>query len=191
MPGISQQIALEEPRLAQAECTATREDEFTALVRRQSRFVFRVAYSILRNVQDSDDVVQETFLKLYRSRAWERMDDEKAFLARVAWRTALNQLRQAPGNRPGDMTASGSQDPEQAAIASDWSAAVCRLIDALPEELRQPLALSSLEELNSREIAKVMGIPEGTVRTRLMRARQILKQKLNAMGAGSNEKRRP
>lgn len=191
MPGISQQIALEEPRLAQEECAATRADEFTALVRRQSRFVFRVAYSILRNVQDSDDVVQETFLKLYRSRAWERMADEKAFLARVAWRTALNQLRQAPRNRPGGMTASGSQDPEQAAIASDWNAAVCRLIDALPEELRQPLALASLEELNSREIAKVMGIPEGTVRTRLMRARQILKQKLNAMGAGSNEKRRP
>ena len=51
-------------------------------------------------------------------------------------------------------------------------------MDALPEELRQPLALSTVQELNSREIAAILDIPEGTVRTRLMRARQLLKQKL-------------
>jgi RNA polymerase sigma-70 factor (ECF subfamily) len=62
------------------------------------------------------------------------------------------------------------------------------LIDALPEELRQPLALSTVEELNSQEIAQVMGIPEGTVRTRLMRARQVLKQKLSALMAGHHGK---
>lgn len=56
-----------------------------------------------------------------------------------------------------------------------------RLVDALPDELRQPLALSIVEELNSREIAKVIGVAEGTVRTRLMRARQILKRKLAAV----------
>jgi RNA polymerase sigma-70 factor, ECF subfamily len=191
MPGIARQIALQELPLAHEERATTRDNEFTALVWRQSRFVFRVAYSILRNVQDSDDVVQETFLKLYRSRAWERMADEKAFLARVAWRIAVSQLRKAPTNPLGAETASTAQSPEHAAIVSDWSTAVCRLIDALPEELRQPLALSSIEELNSREIAKVMGIPEGTVRTRLARARQILKQKLSALRVGPNEKRRP
>ena len=57
---------------------------------------------------------------------------------------------------------------------------VHRLIDALPEELRQPLALSTVQELNSREIAAILDIPEGTVRTRLMRARQLLKEKLAA-----------
>jgi RNA polymerase sigma-70 factor (ECF subfamily) len=51
-------------------------------------------------------------------------------------------------------------------------------MDALPEELRQPLALSGIDELSSAEIAAAMGIPEGTVRTRIMRARQILKEKL-------------
>jgi RNA polymerase sigma-70 factor (ECF subfamily) len=59
---------------------------------------------------------------------------------------------------------------------------VHRLIDALPEELRQPLALSTVEELTSPEVARILGIPEGTVRTRLMRAREILKQKLIAAG---------
>ena len=190
MAGILQHIALQEPPLAQEE-RATACDEFTALVRRQSRFVFRVAYLILRNVEDSDDVVQETFLKLYRSHAWQRMREEKAFLARIAWRTAVSHLRKARKNTVGADSASTGQNPEQAAIVSDWTSAVCRLIDALPEELRQPLVLSSLKELNSCEIAKVMGIPEGTVRTRLMRARAILKQKLNALEAGPNEKRRP
>ena len=52
-------------------------------------------------------------------------------------------------------------------MATDWEAAVHRLIDSLPEELRQPLVLSV--EMNSREIAAAMGIAEGTVRTRLMR----------------------
>ena len=53
------------------------------------------------------------------------------------------------------------------------------LIDNLPEKLRQPLALSV--EMNSREIAAAMGIPEGTVRTRLMRARQMLREKMTAL----------
>jgi len=186
MLGITQQIALQELPLALQERASRRDEAFTALVGRQARFVFRVAYSVLRNVQDSDDVVQETFLRLYRSRAWERMADEEAFLARVAWRIAVNQLRRAPISTLGAETASADQSPESAAIESDWTSVVCRLIDALPEELRLPLALSSIEELNSRQIARVMGIPEGTVRTRLARARGILRQKLAALRAGTH-----
>lgn len=177
MPSVAEQIA--DPEL----CLAS-DERFAALVQRRARFVFRVAYSVLRSVPDADDVVQDTFLKLYRSSSWERIDDEKAFLARTAWRIAVDQLRARRKDAVETDAPWQGPNPEQSAIGSDWSSLVCRLIDSLPEELRQPLALSSLEELNSREIANVMGIPEGTVRTRLMRARQILKQKLNDMGAG-------
>ena len=62
---------------------------------RQARFVFRVAYSVLRNAHDAEDVVQETFLKLYRGRKWEGMVDERAFLARTAWRMAVDRLPKA------------------------------------------------------------------------------------------------
>ncbi len=55
------------------------------------------------------------------------------------------------------------------------------MIDALPEELRVPLVLSAFDELNSREIGRVLGILEGTVRTRLQRARQVLRQKLASL----------
>ena len=150
---------------------------FARLVERHSRFVFRVAYAILRNAGDSEDVAQETFLKVYRARAWDRMEDERAFLARTAWRIAIDHRARNRRNAP-PMVSLSAANPEQSAIAANRAAAVHRLIDTLPEELRQPLALSGLDEMSSCEIAKILGIPEGTVRTRLMRARQILKQKL-------------
>ena len=176
----SRQIAFQERALANGEEAASRDERFAALVGRQARFVFRVAYSVLRNVHDAEDVAQETFLKLYRATSRESMADEKAFLARTAWRLAVDKLPNAVAALdPG--IPSGGQDPEQGVIESDWNAAIHRLIDALPEDLRQPLALSTVEELNSREIGALMGIAEGTVRTRLMRAREILKQKLSAL----------
>ena len=159
---------------------AKRTEDFTALVARQSRFVFRVAYSVLRNAQDAEDVVQDTFFKLHRSGAWQQMQDERAFLARAAWRLAVDRIAK-PRLVP---RAESVPSHEQRVIDHDLQATVHRLIDALPEELRQPLVLSAIDELTSREIATVLGVPEGTVRTRMMRARQILREKLAVrMGA--------
>ena len=169
-----------------ADLRSQQEDEaFALLVHRQSKFVFQVAYAMLRNSHDAEDVVQETFLSLYRSGAWRNMKDERAFLARAAWRQAIDRLRANPRHHENrdDLLLelpSREEDPEQTLLGADQQAAVHRLIDALPEELRQPLALSTVQELNSREIAAILEIPEGTVRTRLMRARQMLKQKLAA-----------
>ncbi len=140
---------------------------------------------MLRNSHDAEDVAQETFLSLYRSGAWRKMNDERAFLARATWRHAIDRLRANPKRKADDSDVllelpSRESDPEQTLLDADQQAAVHRLIDALPEELRQPLALSTVQEMNSREIAAILDIPEGTVRTRLMRARQMLKQKLSA-----------
>jgi RNA polymerase sigma-70 factor, ECF subfamily len=162
--------------------TVSRDARFSALVERQSRYVFRVAYSVLRNAHDSEDAVQETFLKMYRSGAWESIENERAFLARSAWRVAVDKLRKVRHEPLDPETALGGASPEDAAVTADRNALVHRLVDALPEELRQPLALSTVEEMTSREIAEVMGIPEGTVRTRILRARQILKEKLERYG---------
>jgi RNA polymerase sigma-70 factor (ECF subfamily) len=156
---------------------------FAELVERQSRFVFKVAWAILRNPQDAEDIMQETFLKLYRSGAWEGIEDERAFLARASWRLAVDRMRTRRRGLTKPEPPAPSATPEQAAIAGNRTAIVHRLMDALPEELRQPLALSAIDEMTSPEIASILGIPEGTVRTRIMRARQILKQKLaHSMG---------
>jgi RNA polymerase sigma-70 factor, ECF subfamily len=154
-------------------------EEFEALVRRQSRFVFRIAYALLRNSHDAEDAAQETFLKLYRNRGWIGIDNERAFLARATWRIAIDRLANSHTSIDSNYDpVSPFPNPEQQAIAANSHAFIHGMIDALPEDLRQPLALSTIDELNSREIATILGIPEGTVRTRLMRARQMLKQKL-------------
>lgn len=172
--------------------TTGEDAEFTALVRRQSSFVFRVAYAVLLNPYDAEDAVQETFLKLYRNGGWRQMVNERAFLARVAWRISVDRRPRSTKstlalNDSGsavdleESTAVLSPTPEQTVLAATERALVHGLIEALPEELRVPLALSAFDELNSREIGRILGIPEGTVRTRLMRARQVLRQKLAAL----------
>jgi RNA polymerase sigma-70 factor, ECF subfamily len=160
---------------------------FTALVERQSRFVFRVVYAVLLNSSDAEDAVQETFLKLYRNHGWRQAENERAFLARVAWRTAVDLRRrlsrstESDGSLALDQMPSLQPSPEQALTSANENAAVHALIDSLAEELRMPLVLSAMEELNSRQIGEILGIPEGTVRTRLQRARQILREKLTSL----------
>jgi RNA polymerase sigma-70 factor, ECF subfamily len=158
---------------------ARRDEEFTACVQRHSRLVFRVAYAVLRNSHDAEDVVQEVFLKLYRNGAWDGVQDEKAYLARAAWRAAIDHLPKHDQMASDEVElASDRPSPEQTALDTDLQRKVHRLIDGLPEELRQPLALSTIQELTSSEISQVLGIPEGTVRTRVLRARQLLREKL-------------
>jgi RNA polymerase sigma-70 factor (ECF subfamily) len=157
---------------------ATHDERFSELVRTHSRFVFRVAYSVTRNVQDAEDITQETFWKLYRNGGWREAQDERAFLAKVAWRLAVSMAgRRRKGERVVDQ-ASNQAGPEAEALENDRHSLVQRLVDALPDDLRRVIALSTVDELSSPQIAVILGIPEGTVRTRLMRAREVLKQKL-------------
>ncbi len=162
------------------------------MVLRQSRFVFRVAYSVLLNSHDAEDTAQETFLKLFRHGGWQHAKNERAFLARVAWRTAVDRRRAfgssiaagltiSSGAEPAIDPPSPSHNPEQLVRTANEYAIVHAMIDALPEELRVPLALSTFEDLNSREIGRILSIPEGTVRTRLQRAREMLRRKLSAL----------
>jgi len=171
--------------------TIGEEAEFAELVRRQSSFVYRVAYAVLLNRADAEDAVQETFLKLYRNRGWRKAENERAFLARVAWRVAVDRRPRQPealsldSDREGAPTIeaqSPDPGPELTALLADQQARIHAMIDALPEELRMPLVLSAGDELNSREIGRVLGIPEGTVRTRLQRARDLLRRKLEGAG---------
>ena len=162
------------------------------MVLRQSRFVFRVAYSVLLNADDAEDASQETFLKLYRHGGWQQARNERAFLARVAWRAAVDRRRASATANQASLTSdreaesvidppSQQPGPEQIVTDANEHALVHAMIDALPEELRVPIVLSTFEELNSREIGHILGIPEGTVRTRLQRAREVLRRKLAAL----------
>jgi len=166
-----------------------------ALVADHSRMVFRIAYSILRNHHDAEDAAQECFL-----RVWKRKDrlhevsNAKTWLARVAWTTALDKRRSGRKTLSLNDAESGSglmESLSDSTPAADELLAgrqkqqlLQRLIAGLPDELGQTLELSTVQELNSAEIAEVMKIPEGSVRTRLFRARRQLKEKLAVLLEG-------
>ena len=152
---------------------------FAEFVEQHSHFVYRIALAVGRNRDDAEDVVQETFLQLYREERWKEVEDERGYLARVAWRLAVR--RRKPGmleqELPLEMR-SHEASPEDAAMDAELEGWLHARIDALPEKLRQPLALAALGELKLVEIAKILGLPEGTVRRRIHTARQKLKQEL-------------
>jgi RNA polymerase sigma-70 factor (ECF subfamily) len=169
-----------------------REIFFARLAEEHACFLYRVAYSLLRHAQDAEDAVQDALLKLYRGESWRGMQDERAFLARVVWRAALDRRaarRAALTTRARSCAVLDTRpSPELAAAVSDDERALLQeLIEALPEELKQPLLLSAVEEMSSREIGEVMGLPEGTVRTRLMRARSELRMRFEALNAAGRE----
>lgn len=172
--------AAREKSLGACKAETARDLAFSALVDRHTRLMYRIAFSLLRNAQDAEDTVQEMFLKLYRGDAWQRVRDEKAFLARVVWRTALNQLPRKKNlslDQSHEQFADRRDSPETTAIRNAQTAYLRRMIDALPEDLRRVLVLSAIEDLNSREVGLMIGVPEGTVRTRLMRAREELQKR--------------
>jgi RNA polymerase sigma-70 factor (ECF subfamily) len=170
------------------------------LVADHSRMVFRIAYSILRNYHDSEDAAQECFLRVWKQK--DRLcevSNVKTWLARIAWTTALDKRRSSRAMVSLSMVslsdeqagAELAQSIPDLAVAADQQLASAqmqqmleRLIAGLPEDLRNTLELSTIQELNSAEIAEVMKIPEGSVRTRLFRARKQLKEKLTVLLEG-------
>jgi RNA polymerase sigma-70 factor (ECF subfamily) len=165
------------------------------LVAGHSVMVFRIAYSILRNHHDAEDAAQECFLRVWKHRdRLHEVNNVKTWLARIAWTTALDKRRSSRvmvSLSDEQLGAALMQSiPDSAPTADEQLAGaemrqmLERLIAGLPEELRHTLELSTVQELNSAEIAEVMKIPEGSVRTRLFRARKQLKEKLAVLLEG-------
>ena len=161
------------------------------LVADYTGMVFRIAFSILRNHHDAEDAAQECFLRVVKYKDLHKVRNPKTWLARVAWTTALDKRRSSREMASLDEDALGApvlESLRDSAPAADDRIAgrqmqelLERLIAGLPEDLRYPLELSTVQELNSAEIAEVMEIPEASVRTRLFRARKQLKGKLAAL----------
>lgn len=156
-------------------------------VREHARLVFRVAFAVVRNPQDAEDVTQEVFLRVLRLRRDLRgVDDPRAWLARVAFRVALDRRPRAPLVSLDEPAVAAAVSARAAAgagadeLAADGQvqALLETAIAALPEGLRHAVQLSAVDELTSHEVGAVLGIPEGTVRTRLLRARRLLRERL-------------
>ncbi len=169
------------------------EQEMTAIVQQYARFVYQVAYSVLRSPHDAEDTAQETFLRVMRhQKRLPEVRDRRAWLARIAWRVALDGRKGRSkigleASQPWIEDRSPSASPEQIAGSREMLVLVEGLISSLPEDLRSPLVLSTIENLTASEIGHILGIPQVTVRTRLCRARKLLREKLATVIGGEQD----
>lgn len=154
------------------------------LVHAHARTVFRVAYAVVRNHEDAEDIAQETFLRAMKHGDLSKIENHKAWLVKIAWRLAVERAKRQRAEPLDEVieTLRASDVPLEEAINDrQRGELMSRLLAALPKYLREVVALSTVEEMTSADVAIAMGIPEASVRTRMMRARQMLKQKLAAM----------
>ena len=170
------------------------EREFEARLVDSSRLAFRVAFSVLRQREDAEDVAQEAFAKAYRS--FNQLRDRtrfRAWLVRMTWRMALDRQRanrrrmvrefSVVDGRTDDVVEGGQArlDATDVVAARERAEHLWSAIEALPEKLRLVVVLAGIEGHDMREVSGLLDVPEGTVKSRLFLARKQLKERLSWM----------
>ncbi len=160
------------------------DSEFEDRLRDSSTLAFRVAYGVLRHRQDAEDVAQEAFVRAHRSfRQLRDRDRFRAWLVRMTWRLAIDRWR-SDRRRTAREEAVAAPQPatvEQDAMARDRAAHLWKAIDALPGKLWIAIVLAAIEEHDVRDVARLLDVPEGTVKSRLFLARKALAEKLRCL----------
>ncbi|MBW2272780.1 MAG: sigma-70 family RNA polymerase sigma factor [Deltaproteobacteria bacterium] len=163
---------------------------FETLIRRHEKRVFRLLLRMMGNREEAEDVAQETFLSLHRHGKRFRSEARfSTFVYRVAANAALNRRRSlgrarartdklAVRQAAGDDLPQGPRGPEDATAGSELSLHVRKALETLSPALRMPVVLYDIEGMPYGEIAKVLGVAEGTVKSRIHRARQALREEL-------------
>lgn len=148
---------------------------------------FRVALGVLRNRAEAEDVAQDALVRAYHN--FHRLRDREKFrswLVRTAWRLALDRIR-ARGRRQRYEDAAASfavtvetvaATAEEIAASREFESKVSAALAALPEKLRLVMLLAAIEGYDAREVAALLEIPEGTVKSRLFLARKQMAEKL-------------
>jgi len=158
--------------------------EFEEQLADGASMAFHLAMSVLRNRADAEDVAQDALLRAYRGFA--KLRERGAFrgwLCRITWRLALDKQR---GTRRREKRETAStfvpgtpeRSVEQMAVASEFDRHLAKAMDELPEKLRQALVLAAIQGHSTREVAEMLDLPEGTVKSRVHLARKQLTEKL-------------
>jgi len=164
-------------------------------VERYQGRVFGLALRVLRDEEQARDVVQDAFLKAYGS--LDRFEGRSGFytwLYRIAMNLCLDRKRRERGERavrdedalaetPADPEAVGAPSPGVALERAELRVQLARAIATLPGEARRTLELREVDGLSYHEIAEVLGVPKGTVMSRLHHARRRVREALAAAGA--------
>lgn len=180
-----------------AACRAGDRDAFEALFRRTEDYVYSVALHTVGDEARAADVTQEVFLKLLRGiRRFEARARFSTWLYRVTVNAALDHARAVRPAVPveeveamdaTELRSPEGLSPEAGLIRRRTASGVRRAMGRLPATLRAPLALRYLAGLSYREIGETLGLPGGTVASRLSRALEALEQELRTMDQGRSE----
>ena len=156
--------------------------EFEARLAECSTLAFRVALGVLHNAADAEEVAQEAFIRAYR--CFHRLRDRERFrgwLARIAWRLALDRWRSSSRRERREQIAAEPppvQNAEELAASWEFQGRLQQAVDELPPKLRQVLILAAVEGYSIREVAGLLGLPDGTVKSRLHLARKAMIERL-------------
>jgi RNA polymerase sigma-70 factor (ECF subfamily) len=156
-------------------------EEFETRLAESATLAFRVAYSVLRQREEAEDVAQEALVRAYKR--FHQLRDRtrfRAWLVRMTWRLALDQQRSTRRRQARELEAARAADPARpcASPADLDRACLWTAIDALPDRLRWPIVLAAIEGYDVREVAALLAAPEGTIKSRLFEARRRLKELL-------------
>jgi RNA polymerase sigma-70 factor (ECF subfamily) len=138
---------------------------------------------VLRHRQDAEDVAQEAFVKAYRTFSQLRDRDRfRAWLVRMTWRLAIDRQRNDRRREARDgargAAESFSPAPLEDIVTRERAAHLWAAIDSLPEKLRIVIVLAGIEGHDTAAVARLLAVPQGTVKSRLFLARQRLKERL-------------
>ena len=140
--------------------------------------LYNVVYRVVWDAAESQDIVQETFLRCWQKRGNVRDDGVRALLFRTALNLAINRRRRARLWQFVGVTAADEEKPWEAGVDGVISRSVRNAVDALPDRLRRVLLLTELAGMSYAEVAMTLGIREGTVGSRRTRALAILRRQL-------------
>ncbi len=181
---------------------AGEEHAFEALVVKYQRRLARHVARYVRRAVDVEDVVQETFIRAYRGLASFRGQSTfYSWLYRIAANAAINAAQREPmpvgveedaADERAFAFESGSSDaenPERTLMASQIADAVQRALARLKPDLAEPLMLFEVEGKSYPQIADMLGVPIGTVRTRIYRAREFIAKRLEPVLGPQRDRR--
>lgn len=163
---------------------AGNKEAFDELVRRYGKRVYHSAYSFLRNVDDASDIVQEVFLRAYRSLG--TFDPRRAlfpWLYRITRNLCINRVRKS-SNREAtipdeNMLKADSEDPLSLVVREEQQRDLAAAVERLPEKHRQIIVLKHFQDCSYAEMAEILDVPIGTVMSRLYNARTKLRDMLS------------
>ncbi len=174
------------------QCLSGNQEAFRRLIEPHQDFVFRVALSILGNREEAEEAAQDAFVRAYRGLgSFSGKVPFQAWMYRIAVRTALNVRRRrrrrlferlTPPAWFGGQASAATESPDTRFARQDVKVRLRAIIDRLPGKLHEVVVLSYLQELAGSEIAIILNIPEGTVKSRLHRAREKLQKEIERHG---------